>query len=50
MLSLPGMNKPGLVVVFVVVANTSATDELEEMPGQLKTSDLSVLVNSKAVV
>ena len=47
MLSLSGRNKPGLEVMFVVFVNTSAIDELEELPEELKASDLSVLLFSK---
>ena len=43
-LSLPGMNKPGLVILFVVVVNTLAADNVAELLGQLRTSDLSVLL------
>ena len=42
-LSLPGMNNPGLVIVFLVVVNTLAVDELAELLGQFKTSDLLIL-------
>ena len=35
------MNRPGLVIVFVV-ANTLPIDELAELLGQLRTSDLSI--------
>ena len=45
-ISLPGMNRPGLVIVFVVVLNTLGADELAELLGQLRTS----AVNSKRVV
>ena len=41
-LSLPGINRPGLVIVFVVIVNTLAVDELAELFGQLRTSDLSI--------
>ena len=40
--SLSGMNKPDLVIVFVVVVNTLAADDLVELLGQLSTSDLSI--------
>ena len=46
-LSLPGMNRPGLVIVFVVVVNSLAVDELAELLGQLRTSDLSILLIPK---
>ena len=46
-LSLSGMNKPGLVIVFVAVVNTLAADNLTELLGQLMTSDLSILLNSR---
>ena len=46
-LSLPGMNRPGLVIVFVVVINSLAVDKLAELLGQLRTSDLSILLISK---
>ena len=46
-LSLPGMNRPGLVILFVVVANNLAVDELAELPGSLRTPDLSFLLISK---
>ena len=45
--SLPGMNRPGLVIVFAVVINTLAVDELAELLGQLRTSDLSILLIPK---
>ena len=45
-ISLPGMNRPGLVIVFVVVLNTLGAHELAELLGQLRTS----AVNSKRVV
>ena len=45
-ISLPGMNRPGLVIVFVVVLNTLGADELAELLGQLRTS----AVYSKRVV
>ena len=32
-LSLPGINRPGLVIVFVVVVNILAVDELAELLG-----------------
>ena len=44
-ISLPGMNRPGLVIVFVVILNTLGVDELAELLGQLRTS----VVNSKRV-
>ena len=40
------MNRPGLVIVFVVVLNTVGADELAELLGQLRAS----AVNSKRVV
>ena len=46
-LFLPGMNRPGLAIVFVVVANTLAIDELAELLGLLMTSDLSILLIPK---
>ena len=46
-LSLPSVNRPGLVIVFVVVVNTLAVDELAELLGQLRTSDLSILLIPK---
>ena len=41
-LSLPGMSKPGITSVFVV--NALAVEELAELLGQLRTSDLSILL------
>ena len=46
-LFLPGMNRPGLAIVFVVVANTLAIDELAELLGLLMTSDLLILLIPK---
>ena len=46
-LSLSGMKKPGLVIIFIVVVNTVAIDELAELLGQLKTSDISILLIPK---
>ena len=46
-LHLPGMNKLGLVIAFAVCVNTLVVDELVEMPGQLSTSDLSILLIQK---
>ena len=44
------MNRPGLMIVFVgvVVVNTLAVDELAELLGQLRTSDLSSLLNQNS--
>ena len=41
------MNRLGLVIVFVVVVNTLAVDEQAELLGQLRTSDLSILLIPK---
>ena len=38
------MSKPSLVIVFVVVVNTLAADELAKLLRQLRTSDLSILL------
>ena len=46
-LSLPGMNRPGLVILFVVVVNTLAIEKLAELLRQLRTSDLSILLVPK---
>ena len=46
-LSLPGMNRLGLVIIFVVAVNTLAVDKLAELLGQLKTLDLSILLIPK---
>ena len=43
-LSLPGMDRLGLVIIFVVAVNTLAVDKLAELLGQLKTLDLSILL------
>ena len=43
-LSQPGMNGPGLMIVFVVVVNTLAVDDLAELLGPLRASDLSILL------
>ena len=48
-LSLPGMNRPGLMIVFVVViVNVLAVDELAELLEQLRTSDLSILLTQSS--
>ena len=41
------MSRPGLVIVFAAVVNTLAVDELAELPEQLRTSDLSILLIPK---
>ena len=41
------MNRPGLVIVFVVVANTLAVDDLAEHPGQFRPSELSTFLIPK---
>ena len=55
-LSLLGMNRPGLVIVFpkkqkvivfVVVVNSLTVDELAKLLGQLRTSDLSIFLTPK---
>ena len=46
-LYLPCINKPDLVVIFVVPVNILAVDELAELRGQLRTSDLSILLIPK---
>ena len=43
-LSLPGMKWFGVVIVFVVVVNTLFVDEQADLLGQLKTSDLSIVL------
>ena len=43
-LSLSGINKPGLVIVSVAVVNILAADELKELLGQLRTSDISIFL------
>ena len=46
-LSLPGMNRLGLVIVFVFVVNNLAVDEQAELFRPLRTSDLSILLIPK---
>ena len=41
-LSLSGMNRPGLVIVVVVVVNALAVEGLAELFGQLIISDLLI--------
>ena len=41
------MNRSGLVIVFVVIANTLAADELAELPGQFRPSELSIFLIPK---
>ena len=44
MLYLSGMNNPGLVIIFADVVNNVAVGELAELFGQLRTSNLSILL------
>ena len=46
-LSLPGMNRLGLVIVVVVVVNNLAVDRQAEQLGQLSSSDLSIWLTPK---
>ena len=43
-LSLPGMKLLGVVIVFVVVVNALFVDEQADLLGQLRTSDLSIVL------
>ena len=46
-LSLPGINKTDLVIIFVVPVNILAVDEPAGLLGQLRTFYLSILVISE---
>ena len=43
-LCLSGMSKPGFVIVFAVALITLAAEELKELLGQLRTSNLSIML------